>query len=422
MKYYVLTALLLGTTTAMGQNLPLSYPDFMQKVVEGNKGYAAEKLNVNASEAGVVAARVFNDPSLAVEYGYNDDKNLQMGQSISVELSKTFSFGKRGANINLAKSQKELDAALLEDYFHSLRAEATLAYLETLKQNELYKVKQDSYEQINLLAIADSVKFSLGDIGEMDALQTKLEAGVAYNDLMQAETELKNIYSSLDLWVGVFNGETYYMPLGDLRFTPRRFDTAQLLQMALDNRADLAAAFKNVDVANKALKVTKRERNTDVDVALGYNYNTEVKNEIAPAPKFNGVTLGVSIPLKISNTNKGAVRAAEFRSRQAELNYEQAQIEVQNAVMNNLRRYLSFEEQVRRYDNGLIRDAKSVIEGKRYSYLRGETSLLEVLDAQRTYNDVATSYIETLYNTIAALVALERSAGIWDITITGSEY
>ena len=90
--------------------------------------------------------------------------------------------------------------------------------------------------------------------------------------------------------------------------------------------------------------------------------------------------------------------------------------------MNNLRRYLSFEEQVRRYDNGLIRDAKSVIEGKRYSYLRGETSLLEVLDAQRTYNDVATSYIETLYNTIAALVALERSAGIWDITITGSEY
>ncbi|GHT35443.1 hypothetical protein AGMMS49574_24840 [Bacteroidia bacterium] len=311
---------------------------------------------------------------------------------------------------------------MLEDYFHSLRAEATLAYLETLKQNELYKVKQDSYEQINLLAVADSVKFSLGDIGEMDALQAKLEAGVAYNDLMQAETELKNVYSSLDLWVGVFNGDIHYMPLGDLRLTPREFNTAQLLQTALGNRADLAAALKNVDVAHKALKVTKRERNTDVDVALGYNYNTEVKNEIAPAPKFNGVTLGVSIPLKISNTNKGAVHAAEFRARQAELNYEQARIEVQNSVMQNLRQYLSLEEQVRRYDNGLIRDAKSVIEGKRYSYLRGETSLLEVLDAQRTYNDVATSYIETLYNTIAALVALERSAGIWDITITGSDY
>jgi cobalt-zinc-cadmium efflux system outer membrane protein len=43
---------------------------------------------------------------------------------------------------------------------------------------------------------------------------------------------------------------------------------------------------------------------------------------------------------------------------------------------------------VQQFDNGMLTDAKEVLEGKIYSYKRGETSLLEVLNAQRTYNDV----------------------------------
>jgi cobalt-zinc-cadmium efflux system outer membrane protein len=405
----------------MGQNmLPLTYHAYMEKVVEGNKTFAAEKLNVNVSEAELVAAKVFNDASLSVEYGYNDDKRMQMGQSVAVELSKTFTFGKRSANINLAQSQKELDAALLEDYFHSLRAEATLAYFDALKQVELYKVKEDACKQIRQLAASDSLKFILGEIGETDALQTKLEAGVASNELLQAATELHNACSVLGIWTGTFQQSTLYQPVGALHLPVHNFDSSILLQTALENRADLAAALKNIDVARKALKATLRERNTDLDMSVGYNINTEVKNEIAPAPKFNGVTVGISIPLKFSNTNKGAVRAAGLRMKQAELNCQQAEIEVQSSVMQCLRYYNSLEQQVSRYNNGMLQDAKSVLDGKIYSYNRGETSLLEVLDAQRTYDDIRTGYIETLYNTSAALVMLERSIGIWDIVVVSN--
>ena len=48
---------------------------------------------------------------------------------------------------------------------------------------------------------------------------------------------------------------------------------------------------------------------------------------------------------------------------------------------------------------------------------RRETPLLEVLNAQRTYDDLRTAYIETLYDHAAALVELERSAGIWDVVV-----
>lgn len=81
--------------------------------------------------------------------------------------------------------------------------------------------------------------------------------------------------------------------------------------------------------------------------------------------------------------------------------------------------YWSYElcsKQVEQYDNGLLRQAAEVMEGKNYSYQRGEVSLLEVLDAQRTYDEVQAQYIETLFNYSVALVELERAVGLWDIT------
>ena len=52
---------------------------------------------------------------------------------------------------------------------------------------------------------------------------------------------------------------------------------------------------------------------------------------------------------------------------------------------------------------------------KRNKYKRGETSILDVLVAQRTYNEVQQEYLETMKGYAASLVALERACGIWDI-------
>ena len=104
----------------------LSYTQYMTSVINDNLGYAAEKLNVPAAQAEVTAAKVFNDPNLSVSYYNNENNTLQMGEGVEVELSKTFTFGKRGANIALAKSEQALAEALLADSFRQLRADATV--------------------------------------------------------------------------------------------------------------------------------------------------------------------------------------------------------------------------------------------------------------------------------------------------------
>ncbi len=203
MRQYITICLLAGSLTGSAQQMiPLSYRNYMEKVAEGNLEYAAERLNLDVSDAEVVASKVFNDPNLSVSYFNNENNSLEMGEGVEVELSKTFSFGKRGANIALARSESELTKALLADYFRNLRADATVSYLEALKQYELYKVKQNAYDNIRQLAESDSVRFSLGKIMEIDAIQSRLEAGILRNELLQAKTDLHNAFSDLSLVPG----------------------------------------------------------------------------------------------------------------------------------------------------------------------------------------------------------------------------
>ena len=395
----------------------LSYTQYMTSVINDNLGYAAEKLNVPAAQAEVTAAKVFNDPNLSVSYYNNENNTLQMGEGVEVELSKTFTFGKRGANIALAKSEQALAEALLADYFRQLRADATVTYLEALRQQRLYQVKQRTYEHMRQLAESDSLRFRLGEIREVDATQSRVEAGVLRNELAQAQSELYRAYSDLRLMMGSFGTDTLFVPEGELQLPARSFVLAELLDEAMRERTDLVVASRNKEVASKALKATRRERNTDVDLSIAVSRNARVHNEEAPAPPFTGVTAGIAIPLKFSNFNKGSVRAARFREQQAELQYQEACLTVQTEVMQAYRMYEVCSQQVEAYDNGLLRQAAEVMEGKNYSYQRGEVSLLEVLDAQRTYNDVQAQYIETLFNYSVALVELERAVGLWDITL-----
>ncbi len=63
------------------------------------------------------------------------------------------------------------------------------------------------------------------------------------------------------------------------------------------------------------------------------------------------------------------------------------------------------------YTDGLTNDVKQIPEGRIYSYHRGENSLIEVIEAQRTYNQIQEGYYETLFEYTAALLELERVSG-----------
>lgn len=421
-KWIILLILLLISAVSNAQidttftKVKMNYSDFLSLVNKNNLGYAAEKFNVNIAEANVEASKVFPDPELAIGASDNGQRRMQMGYGFSSELSWTLELGgKRKARINVAKSTSELTKSLLEDYFRNLRADATLNYLTSLKQKQIYKVQSNSYTILKNIALADSIRFKLGSITEIDARQSKLEASSMLNDVYQSEADWKTSLLQLGIIVGSQKADSLYLPSGDLTKFDRLFNLNELINSAQNNRADLLAALKNKNVSQDLLRLTRANRVLDLGVNMGVQSTSVVTNSVAPTPSFAAVSGGINIPLKFSNRNKGELKAAEFSVQQADVLYKQTELQIQIEIRKAWFNYLTAQKQVRQFSTGLLADAQRLLDGKVYSYKRGETSLLEVLNAQRTYNETQLNYYETLYNYAASLVELEKAAGIWDI-------
>jgi len=411
-------AIIFSVQTATAQQV-LTYEDYMKNVREKNVEYIVEKYNISIAEANAQAAKVMPDPELSFGYENSQDWSVQMGQSYSAELGYTLELGgKRRARMAIAKSEQQITEELVEDFFRNLRADATLCYLEALKQKQLVDLALSSYQSMRDLARADSLRYALGEIAEVDALQSRLEATTMMTDYYQTETDYKNMLSDLMVFEGgTMNVKTDNYPSlpNELPFIIRTYILQNLIDLAQDNRADLRAAIRNRELSAANLKLAKANRVIDLGLNIGFAHNTVALNEEAPSPKHNTISAGVSIPLKFSAANKGELRMAQYSEQQAEAQYDAVLLQIQKEVEQCYNNYISACKQAELYQQNTLEYANTILEKKKYSYSHGETSLLEVLDAQRTANEVYQNYYETLFNANSALVELCRAVGIWDI-------
>ena len=399
-------------TTINKQQLTLD--QFLYLVSQNNLEYAAEKYNVNISEAAIELAKVFPNPYISFDWNEFRTGQSRTGYGFIPELGTSLELGgKRKARVDLADSQKELTQALLDDYFRNLRAEAAIIYLEAMQQDQLYKVKNNLYQTMRKLSEADSIRLFLGNIMETNAIQSKLEAGMLLNELLQKEADRRNSFSHLNLMAGMTNKDTLLYPVDTLHKVKRHFDLNNLILVAEQNRADLEAARYDKIVSSKATTLAKKERIMDLDLKI-YNENEFAVPDIGVYAWT--INAGIAIPLQFSNHYKGDLKMAQFAEQQSEKRFSFVQLNIRIEITEAYQNYIFAEKQVENFQINLLNQSEKVLKGKIYSYQRGETSLLEVLNAQRTSNEIQTTYIETLFNYYGALVELEKTAGIWDIS------
>lgn len=394
----------------------LTVSEYLFLVGKDNLAYTAQKFNINMAEADIETAKIFPDPQLNAGAFNNQNESLKLGYGASVGVGTTFELGgKRKARINLAESELELSKAMLEDYFRNLRADAVTAYFLAVKQKFLFGVTFNSYQAMKSLSNADSIRFKAGAIMEIDARQSKLEANSLLNDLIQGEVDWKTSLLKLAMILGKQQSDTLFIPTGSFDKLERDFSLYMLITTAQNNRADLKSVLQSKNISERSLKLAKANRAIDLSVSLAATVNAESRNDIAPTPGYTNTSLGLTIPLKISNRYKGELKKAQFSIKQSEVLYNEVELQIQTEVTQAYMNYQATRKQVSQFRTGMLDEAKKVLDGKIYSYQRGETSLLEVLNAQKTYNDVQQSYYQTLYNCASSLIELERAAGIWDI-------
>ncbi|UTX50797.1 TolC family protein [Chryseobacterium sp. MA9] len=411
----ILSVVLLNITGMKAQEKELlQFEEYLSLVGNKNLGYASQKYNVSIAEASIQTANMFPDPQLEMETT-NNGVRKDMGYVYGASISWTLELGgKRKARVNLARNQSELNKIQLQDFFRNLRADASLGYIDALKSKALLEVQQDSYKNMQQLAKSDSIRYKLGTISLVTSKQSKLEAASLLNEVYQAESAEEQSLTSLSVFLGD-SKITGRDVAGDFNAFNRDFSIDDLILQALNERADLLAAKQNTEVAKSQINLEKANRMIDLGISAGAERHTEATNEIAPSPTVNAVKMGISIPLKFSNRRNAGLKIAEMVHSQAKVEYKQIEQGIKAEVMQAYQQYTATQKQLRQFHNGMLSEAQSILEGITYSYKRGESSILEVLNAQRTYNNVRKDYYQALADNAVALIELERKAGIWDI-------
>ena len=395
--------------TGMAQTLE----SFLSEVERSNAAYIAEKYNVEIAEAQAIAAKVFNDPEFTAEYSDNQDRTLMMGRSVDLGLSYSFNLGNaRKARIAVAKEEAEITKTLLEDYFRTLRFEAIDAWANAWQTHSILALKKSSSESMVTIAASDSIKAALGEIGKIDALESSIEARAMKGELIQAEAEYTNALTTLSYLAG---GMAVLDIPEDIATPIKEYPIDYLVTLAQDKRADIRAAYLSKSLSQKNLALVKAQRAPDLGVNMGYSHNTEVRNEIAPAPMFRGVTVGVSIPLKFSSANKGERVAAEKAVLQAEAAYEAALKQIETEVRIA---YSSYRAAVKTYENDsdeTLAQARTIMESSKEAYSKGDSSLLDYLLAVQVFNDIAESCISAKADVLSKWAELLAAVGVESI-------
>jgi outer membrane protein, heavy metal efflux system len=409
---FLAVAFLLGASpTPSAQGMP--YEEFLAQVGSTNLELAAQRLNVPIAEAQIAVARIFPEPVLSAGVGSIDISKNGSPTSYDVGLAETIEIGgKRGSRISVAQYETSQAKSDLEDFFRTLRANATNDFIDALHTRLVVERKTQTQEAFARLVSVNAERLRAGDIGQVAYLQSRVEAQRFRAEVLAAEGEAERARLALGLRLG--NSAGAIAPAGSLRIASRSFEADLLGARARAERPDLASKRYALEVARAKLSLAHANRWEDLTLNLGYAYSAPGTGAFAQ-PAFSALNFGFSIPLPFARIYNGEVDGAVAGTTQATLLLRQGELAVEIDVRQGLASYQAAVRRVELFTGGVLSDADRVAEATFYSYQRGGATLLEVLDAQRTVNEVYLDYFDALSQHAKALVAVEASAGLWDI-------
>lgn len=169
---------------------------------------------------------------------------------------------------------------------------------------------------------------------------------------------------------------------GKLAYEPQQLDLDELQARALTLRPDLQAVQGGVNAANSQVALAKANGKQDPSLAIDY---THVNSSNFAAVYFN-------VPLPIFNRNQGEILRTKHTLTQSQMLEEAAKQQVKTAYED----LLNSEEEVKLYEQGYLQLAQESLEIMQSSYQEGTVSLIDFLDARRSYRETELSYRQAL--------------------------
>ncbi len=436
--------LLLGASAAAGQSIAETKPgaappradvslpplltldDSLRLFRQRGFDLLVAEATVSAAEGDLISARQVPNPTVQVQgsHAYDYDPNVPGCEGCSAngflvgvgDNGALFDalIGKRLLKVRVAEAalavarqsradaERTLTTLVKQQYAQTVLAKATLGFAR-----ETALSTAETFRLIDL-------RYREGAVSEADSARAetaKLEAEQAVAASAQALSSAK---ATLAFLLGHRTGPLPEFDVEDrlLKFSVPEIvagtPPAEFYRLAREHRPDLAAARAQVESEQAALDFAKRQRIPDIQT--GAQYAEFGHGQLAIQPPT--LTLGLSFALPVFYRQKGEIVKAEAALRSAGLSRDKVEAQVDSEVTTALAAVGAAREQVERMEGRLLDRASRARDLVDFQYRNGAASLLEMLDAQRTWIATNTEYRQDLTNYWTALFSLEQAVGM----------
>ncbi len=255
-----------------------------------------------------------------------------------------------------------------------------------------------------------------GEVAHSDVIKAELQMQDRRRQLQEAQLSLLN--ARLDLAVLLFpDFNDNFEVADDLHAAVPLPTLAEVQQRAARDNPDLKAGLATVQEAGH--DVIAARGGYFPSLSLDYWYGIDAAhfavNSVINNQKFSNLGSSAAATLNIPVWNWGATQS---RIKQAELRRAQAKRELslaQRKLLAEIQSLYSEAETALNEQSGLSRSAELAEESLRLTTLRyrnGESTVLEVVDAQTTYTQANTAYQDGAVRYRVALANLQTLTGV----------
>jgi len=406
--------LALGIQTAAAQQSPpsvrIDLDQAIQMAVAHNHSLKAARTQIQQSEAEEITAGLRPNPVFTYDDLYVPIFTPSQFTSNFIDSTTEFDLGisylierghKRQARLQAAKDQTAVTRSQVSDTERGLTFNVAQQFVGILlAKSTLQFANQDlaSYQQtVNL----SSEQYRAGAISEGDLLKIKLQLLQFQMDVSQAQLSLVQAYASLRALEGYDALPAGYDVVGDLAFEPLKLNREDLQLKALQLRPDYIAAQQGVTASQSQYSLAKANGKRDLTAAFDYTHVSSTNDA--------GLTLSIEIP--IFDKNQGEIARTNYAIGQAQETKTAAQETVMTDVANAYEAFNTGDEVVQLYLSGYLKQAQDSRDISEYAYKRGAASLLDFLDAERSYRSTQLAYRQALATYMLAIEQLREVVG-----------
>jgi cobalt-zinc-cadmium efflux system outer membrane protein len=385
--------------------------DAVRLALEHNHQLRAKRLDVDLARTDEITAGLKPNPVLtstnenfpvfAPSQLFSAD-NLVNNQNYVESFSYLFERGgKRENRLQVSKDTTSIAAQTTRDAERQLEFQTRQAFINVLLAKSARELANDNLKDFSSIVDVNRQRMTAGDLAEADFSRILLQQLQFEQDVAAAELALAQANAALRQSVGVDALSDNFEVDGELAYTKYSISLDELTRDALAARPDLLSARGGVTLARDTQNLERS--NGTRDIVGGVEYDR--------AGPLNALGFSLSVDLPFHDRNQGNIARSAVALRQAGETEASAVSTVITDVLTAFAAFQTSEKVVALYQSGYLERAKESLDITTYVYQSGSGTLLDLLDAERTYRATQLAYRQALATYMTAVAQVNFAVG-----------